>query len=878
MSAPDRLAAALADRYRIEDELGAGGMATVYLAHDVRHQRDVAIKVLHPDLGAALGGERFLAEIRTTARLQHPHILPLLDSGEAEGLLYYVMPLATGETLRDRLTRERQLPIDDALRIAREVADALGHAHAQNIIHRDIKPENILLQGGHALVADFGIALAVQQAGGQRMTQTGLSLGTPQYMSPEQAMGERVIDGRSDVYALGAVTYEMLTGDPPFTGSSVQAIVAKVLVERPTPPSTIRDTVPSAVEQAVLKALAKLPADRFASPGEFAAALTDRAITSASPAMPSAHAAARRPRWRDPLVLGLGSAVVLLALTTAWLASRDRDEDAFPVRVVIAGEDVGPAGFAALSPDGESIVYSGRSVTGTGRALYLRRLDQLTAREIPGTAEPAGAAVFSPDGKSVAYIAGRRRLVKTALDGSESVTLAEVPDFGGVDWSANGDIVVGAGVDEGLQGLFRIRAAGGELTPLTRVDTARKELSHQVPRVLADGKTVLFTIWFGSSKGSELAVTSLDDGTVVPLGVTGLSALGVVDDQLVYVNSDAVVMAVRFDARGRRVEGSPTAVLEDVRINTGGGSDHKEVFLTHAGGLVYMRGNDHRRLVWVDRQGVRSPVLDAEREFNHVRLSPDGRRIAASILTGAQADIWTIDVMDGTLTRLSTTGASRNPVWSADGRRILYGSTHGGRAAFWWQEADGSGAPHLAVVPPHNPWFVDLSPDGRNVIYNAIYKGTFNLEVVPLDSTDRPHDLVASPTAIERNARFSPDGKWIAHLSNESGRDEVYLRPFTGGGGRLQVSVAGGGLPVWSRDGRELFYRDGNRLIAATMAFDPDPRVVSRTGLFPWRYMPDFDVSPDGKRFLVVEAQASGVSLVAIPNWRTELRRLTSQR
>ena len=233
ISTPQRLTTALEGRYRIERELGAGGMATVYLAHDLRHERDVAIKVLYPDLGAALGGERFLSEIRTTARLQHPHILPLLDSGEADTLLYYVMPLVRGETLRARIDRERQLPIPDALRIAREVADALQHAHAQGIIHRDIKPENILLQDGHALVADFGIALAVQSAGGQRMTQTGLCLGTPQYMSFEQAMGERVIDVRSDIYALGAVTYEMLAGDAPFTGSSVQAIVAKVLSSEP---------------------------------------------------------------------------------------------------------------------------------------------------------------------------------------------------------------------------------------------------------------------------------------------------------------------------------------------------------------------------------------------------------------------------------------------------------------------------------------------------------------------------------------------------------------------------------------------------------------------------------------------------------------------
>src|SRR5690349_21827018 len=300
-AAIERLAAALAAKYRIERELGQGGMATVYLAHDLRHDRDVAIKVLHPDLGAALGAERFLSEIRTTARLQHPHILPLLDSGEAGGLLYYVMPLVTGETLRARLEREAQLPIDDAIRVAREVGDALGYAHSLGVIHRDIKPENILLQNGHAVVADFGIALAIQTAGGARMTQTGLSLGTPQYMSPEQAMGERRIDARSDIYALGAVTYEMLVGEPPFTGPSVQAIVARLITEEPRAIVSQRKAVSENVEYAVMRALEKIPADRFATTHEFVQALAesggrDSTITSSSRAARGAGAHTQRRR------------------------------------------------------------------------------------------------------------------------------------------------------------------------------------------------------------------------------------------------------------------------------------------------------------------------------------------------------------------------------------------------------------------------------------------------------------------------------------------------------------------------------------------------------------------------------------------------------
>src|SRR5215210_7754407 len=276
----NRLQNALADRYRLDREIGAGGMATVYLAQDVRHDRQVAVKVLRPELAAVIGAERFLAEIKLTANLQHPHILPLFDSGEADGYLFYVMPYVEGETLRDRLTREKQLPVADAIRITTEVAAALDYAHRHGVIHRDIKPENILLHDGQALVADFGIALAASKAGGSRMTETGMSLGTPHYMSPEQAMGEREITARSDVYALGAVLYEMLSGDPPFTGSTAQAVVARVVTESPRSLTTQRHTIPRNVEAAVLTALEKLPADRFATAAEFAEALRDKGYST----------------------------------------------------------------------------------------------------------------------------------------------------------------------------------------------------------------------------------------------------------------------------------------------------------------------------------------------------------------------------------------------------------------------------------------------------------------------------------------------------------------------------------------------------------------------------------------------------------------------
>jgi len=359
-------------------------MATVYLAHDIKHDRDLAIKVLHPDLGAALGGERFLTEIRTTARLQHPHILPLLDSGEADGLLYYVMPLVTGETLRARLERERQLPIADAVRIAREVASALDYAHRQNVIHRDIKPENILLHDGQAIVADFGIALAVQSAGGQRMTQTGLSLGTPQYMSPEQAMGERTIDARSDVYALGAVLYEMLSGDAPFTGGSVQAIVAKVLSERPTALHTLRDTVPTHVEQAVFTALAKLPADRPASAAAFVAMLSGSAANSGPFATPAAPDRRAVRWWQASTVLALAAAAVFWSLAT-----RPSTPSPNVVRFSLPAPTPNTTAMnpPVVSQDGRVIAYADRFDPVPG--IRVRWLDRDETEVLPGTGDVA---------------------------------------------------------------------------------------------------------------------------------------------------------------------------------------------------------------------------------------------------------------------------------------------------------------------------------------------------------------------------------------------------------------------------------------------------------------------------------------------------------
>ncbi len=399
MDSIDSLKAALAGRYEIEGEIGRGGMATVYLARDIRHARHVALKVLSPELGAVLGAERFLGEIRVTANLQHPNLLPLFDSGEAGGLLFYVMPFVAGETLRARLEREKQLPIEDAVRIAVAIASALAYAHEHRVIHRDLKPENILIQAGQPVIADFGIALAVSNAGGARVTQTGLSLGTPQYMSPEQAAGDRAIDGRSDIYSLGAVTYEMLAGEPPHSGTSAQAIIAKLMTSEPQRVRALRKAVSTSVSDAVGKALEKSPADRFTTASEFAAALVNPAFTTARDH--DRVSSGRAGGWMSRAAVVAISAGVGAALWAVLhhVPAESRSVSRVQLHERRGEEIVPPAQGTSLviSPDGSTLVYAGRSGTG-GWQLWRRPMNALTGTPIAGT-DMAVIPAFSPDGR-----------------------------------------------------------------------------------------------------------------------------------------------------------------------------------------------------------------------------------------------------------------------------------------------------------------------------------------------------------------------------------------------------------------------------------------------------------------------------------------------
>ena len=881
-----RLQSALADRYRLDREVGAGGMATVYLAEDVRHDRRVALKVLRPELSAVIGAERFLAEIKLTANLQHPHILPLFDSGEADGYLFYVMPFVEGETLRDRLNREKQLPVPDAIRIATEVASALDYAHRHGVVHRDIKPENILLHDGQALVDDFGIALAAIKASGARMTETGMSLGTPHYMSPEQAMGEREITARSDVYAIGAVLYEMLTGDPPFTGSTAQAIVARVVTETPRPLHAQRHTIPPHIEAAVLTALEKLPADRFASAAEFADALKGRSVSGVSTAttvrVPAAAPAARRI---NGLTIGALAVAAIATAVAAW--SWLRPQPAAPVNryslLLRPTEALRPsaiAGNVAISPDGNRIAYIGPAEGGT--RLWLREHDKLRPIPISGT-EGALSPFFSPDGNQLAFIVTGRSLRIAPLGGGPPITLVDTLNSSGGDWGTDGYIYI-----ETNAGLGRIRATGGGLENLYKLSEERHEIGAEYPNVMPNGKGLVFRRRLAGQSANEFDIMAmtLPGGTPRPL-LKGIYAHYAKSGHLLVVSGDGKLLAVPFDPKKMVLTGPPVAVLDGMLRS---GPFELNMAVSDNGTLVYTSGGSAatNAIWWVNRDGTAAPVDTSwhpQGTISSVALSPDAKSLAVTVLKGTAQDIWVKQIPTGPFSRVTFGDTAHfRGAWTGDGRSVVYISDLGaGAGEPVLRRADGTGAPEV-LLRSKSVSFGQAVPtrDGRWLVLrrSTAEQGAGDLYAVKIgDTTLVP--LVTTP-AVEMSPAVSPDGRWLAYSSDESGTAEVYVRPFPDAAtARWQVSSNGGTNPVWSRDGRELFYLSGRGEMASVPikpgpTFNPgEPTPLFSVGPFTVNGNAGvFDVSPDGKRFLMIRPVAGlgETELVVVQNWFEELK------
>ena len=907
----ERLTASLADRYTIERELGQGGMATVYLANDVRHDRKVALKVMRPELSAVIGADRFLAEIKTTAQLQHPHILPLHDSGEADGTVFYVMPFVAGESLRERLKRDKQLPVDEAVRIAREVASALDYAHRHGVVHRDIKPENILLHDGQALVADFGIALAVSRSDSNtRMTETGMSLGTPHYMAPEQAMGEREITQKVDIYALGAVLYEMLTGDPPFTGSTAQAIVARAVTESPRPITIQRHTVPSHVEATVLKALEKLPADRFATAGDFAAALDNPALTRSAPsfaATASAVAARRDLRARFAVPLGVVAALALAGL--AWSLTRAAPEPlvkrysiTFPVN-----EAPLPTRVFAVSPTDSHFVYVG---PGEGQTvqLWLKASDQERATPLAGTTGVQRAS-FSPDGRWIAYVQGTA-LKKHPIGGGGAITLADsAAATRGVAWLESGELVFVSGGGRLGRELRKVAEGGGETTTIWRSDS----LSAWNPSALPGDRGVLVTLCMGGGgcpREYDAWLLDVNGGEPRRLIPGAVLTTYVPTGHLLYVRRDGAMLAVPFDLRSREVTGAPQPIREGVAI----GLNDVPLMSVSRNGTLFVRtgGNlaatEIHELVWVDRAGRETAVdssfrfrLTVQGENRGWALSPDGKRLAIGLNTDAGDDVWVKQLPDGPLSRVSfDSAAEHRPRWTPDGKSVSF-VRYDGVGRLFRRSADGLGSDEVVA---------DLTKSGL-AVFEGVWSGDGNWLVIRSGGTlsvaggrdiyavrigqdSAPRKLIASDAFDEAAIALSPDGRWLAHESNETaGSTEVYIRTFPNvEGGKWQVSSGGGRAPLWARNSRELFYVNAVReMIAKSVTAGTTPELGQPRLLFKMRpelYLVDlerytpFDITPDGQRFIMARRVAANAGTVAplsvTENWFEDLKRIVGGR
>ena len=888
---PDRLNEALREHYTIGEEIGRGGMATVYLAEDLKHHRQVAIKVLKPELAAVLGGERFLNEISVTAHLQHPHILPLFDSGAAEGFLYYVMPFVGGESLADKLRRERQLRVEEAVRIATEVASALDYAHRHDVIHRDIKPGNIMLLDGQAMVVDFGIALAVTVAGGDRITETGLSLGTPEYMSPEQATGAYKLDARSDIYSLGAVLYQMLAGEPPHTGPTVQAVVARVITDRPRSIKASRDTVPVHVAAAVDVALAKLPADRFASAREFADALRHPIGVTLQHEVQSIPA--RSGAFKIAAIVGWAAAAILLAITA--LVSTRTDETAGVRRWNVLLPDTAPLAFVGaaplsvarpsvtIAPAGGVIAYVAQRDTST--VLYVRDLAEPVAVPIPGS-DGAYQPFFSPDGQWIAFFSGSE-LKKVQVAGGRPTTLARLREPHGGDWLSNDEILVAEQLGRQLS---RVSAVGGQPHRMEHQPAAR----IGIPRLLQDGEWILCStsardiVLFSLVTGSTLVLTS--EGFVpVPSAdvsevdaenrVSGSDPRFVAGGFILYAaGTDGVLMAVPFDQSSRQTRGSPSPVLSDVRVEASMGMAHFDV--SDNGTLIYAPGSYAAMSRFVSLANGEVDSLPFEsRVYGTFRISPDGREVLVEEpQSTGRTNVWLLDLDRRTHTQLfmSERLDSYSFDWWPDGRHIVYSGASGGAAQRHIVRQLPSGEGGSDTLSLDRFRFQAVSHDGSRMLVGD----SLGLWSIPSDGTGAPVFI----DSLGAFGSFSPDGEWVAFTLRVTGRSEVYLRSASGEGERTRISPFGGEEAVWSPAGNELIYRNGRRWLAVRITsqngrVNPSAPRLLFTG--PYLQVPgvSHDVGPDGRHLLLLGPSEDTIGhLNVITGWYDELRELAPTR
>jgi serine/threonine protein kinase/Tol biopolymer transport system component len=882
--------------YEILARIGAGGMGEVYKARDARLNRIVAVKILPDHLAdRAEHRERFDREARTIAGLNHPHICTLYDIGRQDGAAYLVMEYLEGETLAQRLVKG-PLPLEQVLQYAIEISDALDKAHHQGVTHRDLKPGNIMLTKTGTKLLDFGLAKLRQEASPatplselpteqDALTAQGAIIGTLQYMAPEQLEGKEV-DARADIFAFGALVYEMATGKRAFGGTSQANVIGAILKDDPPPISSLQPMTPPALDRVVKKCLAKEPEKRW----QAASDVCDELKWIAEGGSESTLALTTAPkgileRWRGGALWG--AAFLLLAAVTGivlWNRKSSSPMNSLPVsRIAItlppsqplAGLELGSA--VALSPDGTRLVYAARQ--GGVQQLYLRPLGGLEAQPIPGTVggiEP----FFSPDGQWLGFFADEK-LKKIAVNGGEAISLGDAVDPRGGSWSGRGMILFAPTRASTIQ---KISDAGGPPQPLTRF--GNNEGSHRWPEVLPGGDAVLFADLYpgGNWDNAQISAQPVGSGERRNLIRGGTNARYAPSGHLVYAQG-GTLMAVPFDAQKLAVSGAAVPVQEGVLQSTFTGAAQYSFSAT--GSLVYVPGSveaTERRLVWVSRSGAEQPVAAPARAYRGPRISPDGREVAVAV-EGQETQVWLYNLSRETLTRLTFQGRTNyNPVWTRDGKRIAFTSI-GLDGGVFWQLADGSGGLERLNEFASSP--SSWSKDGQLLAYERAGTST-GREIWVLRLGDRKQEPFLRTPFKEGAAQFSPDGRWLAYASDETGRFEIYLQTYPGPGGKSQISAEGGTEPAWNPNGRELFYRSGDKMMAVEIATQPSLSVGKPKVLFTARYQSspnpvptaNYDVSPDGQRFLMVKPsgqdQAAPTQINVVLNWFEELKEKVS--
>ncbi|MGC1452664.1 MAG: protein kinase [Candidatus Sulfotelmatobacter sp.] len=869
--------------YEIQSPLGAGGMGEVYRARDPRLDREVAIKVLPAGLSSDPSlKQRLEREAKAISKLSHPHICALHDIGHQDGIDFLVMEYLEGETLEHRLTKG-PLPPDQTLRYAAQIADALAKAHKLGITHRDLKPANVMLTKSGAKLMDFGLAkqsnvaplanaLTEMTADQAKLTSDGMIVGTFQYMAPEQLEGKEA-DARTDIFAFGELIHEMITGEPAFSGKSRASLIAAILTTDPPPITQVQPMTPVALERLVKKCLAKDPDERWQSASDLASELQWMQM-SGSQAAVAAPVIRSRKQSERLIWIGAGAVVALLAAYLGW-------------QIGLGGHSVNPSHLTVslppgqtllststepvvISPDGSEIVYGARGADQKVQ-LHLRKLSDFASTPIAGTEEGANP-FFSPNGEWLGFVS-ENKLKKVSLRGGSAVVVTEAASAIGGSW-ANDDTIYF--VRAFPSGVYAVAAAGGQPRPVTQLGITVDDRAHLWPCALPGGTGLIFTVWTGRSfNDARIEVLSFSTGKRKVLIEGGTGARYLNGGYLAYTRN-GTLFVVGFDAKRLEVTGTPTPVIEGVMSWASNGD--ADFAVSNNGTLVFQPGtftSFQRNIVWMDRAGKATNITAEAKPYAYPALSPDGKRITL-VLQGSSFDVWVYDLERDTFTKASFGGDDYRPHLSPDGKMLGYDSSKSGHQQVYVKHGIGQGEEIMVTDGPEEKEFCGWTPDGHEVIFARQNKDTgWDLYAAAVEGDHKPRPLVVMPFN-QNGARLSPDGKWLAYVSDESGQSEVFVQAMSDSSVRAQVSSEGGINPRWANSSNELLFQSKNRVMSVKFSpgagLNPGKPVLLFQDPRGWE---GFDVAADGRLVVAREADSNGTGtqINVVLGWFEELKR-----